>query len=280
MWWAVLAAELAAIVSVVVALRGGRLPAEHRAPARPLLALLIFAVVVDVLLAVGDCRVLGAPKAVLAVVVPCVSPAPRSSLTSAVRLGEQALVMAWSAALAVGAWRVFDSRERAASVKVFTLGAGGTKSGVNYSWPMHPRGSVHFLQNCAIPGFWLLAVAVLVLGRPYGHPGDDPQARHARAEVVARLLLGVDLLAVAASAAAVVRAWQPGRRWARSPAHVAVLALLVTEAAVALIGPYVRDPYADWDYARALYLPGFLAVAWAFVRALLRARAGRLPAAP
>lgn len=239
---------------------------EHRRAARPLLVVLLVAVAVDVLVALWDCRVLGDPRAALAGAVPCVPPAPRGGLVSAVVLAEQALVAAWPWALAAGSWRVF---------------------GVDYDRMMPAgreplrrrallfRAFVGGLRSSRFLFAWAIVVAVLVLGRPYGHPGADDAARVARAEVVKQLLLGSDLLAVAAGAAAVWRAWTPSARWGRSPVHAAVLVLLVTEAAVALIGPYVRDPYAEWDYARALYVLGFGAVA-----ALVARGAGRPRPAP
>jgi hypothetical protein len=249
-WFAVLAAEFLALACAVRFTRrtpsgvedrtiargpdGGDVPA-HTFGGSPLVLLLAFAVVVDVLLAVGDCRVLGDPRAVLAVVVPCVPPAPRGGLASAVRLAEQALAMAWPCALMVTSWRVF--------------------SGLRSRWAMG-------VAVCV----WLVAGAVLVLARPYGHPGDDPAARVARAAFVARLLLAVELAAVAGGVVAVWRAWTPARRWGSSPVHAAALVLLATEAAVATIGPFVRDPFSDWDAARALYVVGFVAVAGVLAR--------------
>lgn len=77
----------------------------------------------------------------------------------------------------------------------------------------------------------------------------------------ATLLRVWSLLAVAVGVVAVVRAWLASATWGRSPIHASVLVLLGTEAAVALVGPYVRDPFSDWDYARILYAIGFGAVA-------------------
>lgn len=63
-----------------------------------------------------------------------------------------------------------------------------------------------------------------------------------------------------------------GRRRA-TVIEVAVLALVAVETAVVLIGPWARNPFADWHLARASYLVGFVFVALLHVQRV-RARLG------
>lgn len=269
LWLAVIAAELLALAGAVrmsrllsrfgsggdpskQALCAPDRPVRLRADVRPLVLLIALAVAVDLLVAAGDCAVLGTPGP-LGAVLPCRAPAPRSGLVSAVVLVEQALTAAWPAALAAAAWRVFIPAGPPSKFRVCESKTGKV---------------VLTAALFVLP--WALLVAVLVIGRPYGHPGADPAARAARAEVVARLLHGWECLCVAAGLAAVWRAWRPELEWSRSPAHRAVVVLLVLEGFVTIVGPFVRDPFAEWDAARALYVVGFGAAAvifWRGVRA-------------
>ena len=76
-------------------------------------------------------------------------------------------------------------------------------------------------------------------------------------EWVALTLHGFEVAAVAFAAVAVVRAWR--RPW--GTAHASVLLLVAVELSVAGIGPFVRNPFADWQLASCSYLIGFLALA-------------------
>jgi hypothetical protein len=163
-------------------------------------------------------------------------PRPFVGTSAALYLTHLALTLAWPAALAAGSWAVFVPFE-----VVQFQGYPGT-------YRRDP------IVVAAVGAAWALVVLAVAVAHPLPRGWTAP------------LIHGCELAAVAVGAAAVVRAWTPGRRWARSPAHQAILVLLATELAVCVIGPFARDPFADWDAARVLYVLGFVGVAGVLAR--------------
>ena len=124
-----------------------------------------------------------------------------------------------------------------------------------FTWA--PRGWYREPPPAVAWGSWLGVSVGLVLAHPLG-----------RVRTAACLLV-VELVALAVVWLAVVRGWR--RPWTLP--HVAVLVLAGVETSVALIGPWVRNPFADWHLARVSYLLGFSVVALLHVQKV-RDRAG------
>lgn len=97
----------------------------------------------------------------------------------------------------------------------------------------------------AIGACWAVVAAGLVVRFPVGRAWT------------ARTLHGFELVAVAFALVPVARAWR--RPW--GTAHASVLLLVAVEMSVALIGPFVRNPFADWRLASLAYLIGFVSLA-------------------
>lgn len=97
----------------------------------------------------------------------------------------------------------------------------------------------------AIGAAWAVVAAGLVVRFPVGRAWT------------ARTLHGFELVAVAFAMVPVARAWR--RPW--GTAHASVLLLVAVELSVALIGPFVRNPFADWRLASLAYLIGFVSLA-------------------
>lgn len=225
LWCAVIAAEGAALAMAVRCTPGragswgwtlvGKLtrPASH-----PVVALLAFALVSDLVTAAGGVLLLdGAPR-------------PFVGLARGWYHVETALVLGWPCALALTAWRLFTWAPR--------------------GWHLEPA-------PAAAWGSWLGVSLGLVLAHPLG-----------RVRTAACLLVG-ELVSLAVVWLAVARGWR--RPWTLP--HVAVLVLAGVETSVALLGPWVRNPFADWHLARISYLLGFSVVALLHVQKV-RDRAG------
>lgn len=212
--------------------------AWRRAPRSPLVWLLTFAPASDVAIKLLQAFALDA------------APRPLVGMARVLYHVETALVLAWPAALAAVAWRVFGSVTR--------------RTVINPDRGHKIRRWSYFLPETPIALAWALAVAVLVLSHPLPRGWTAP------------LLRAWTLAAVAVGVVAVVRAWRSPASWGRSAVHHAVLLLLGTEAAVAIVGPYVRDPFADWDAARLLYLVGFAGVCAVLSKARRRGAAAAL----
>ncbi len=140
---------------------------------------------------------------------------------------ETAMVLGWPAALAVAAWRVFD-------VPRWHRLTGCRERPTDGFWAM-----------LAVLACWCVVACGMALRYPMGR------------EWTARTLHGFELVAVAFAGVAVVRAWS--RPWGTG--HASVLLLVAVELSVATIGPFVRNPFADWRLASCSYLIGFLALA-------------------
>ena len=124
-----------------------------------------------------------------------------------------------------------------------------------FTWA--PRGWWKEAPPAVAWGSWLGVSVGLVLAHPLG-----------RVRTAACLLV-VEFVALAVVWLAVARGWR--RPWTLP--HVAVLVLAGVETSVALIGPWVRNPFADWHLARVSYLLGFSVVALLHVQKV-RDRAG------
>jgi len=115
-----------------------------------------------------------------------------------------------------------------------------------------PKFCIRAFSFALLAAVYLGALAVLVVGHPLGE---------ARTQ---RVLLAVELVALAVAGAAIVAGWRravAGRAtWTRS--HGALLVLAPVELAVAVIGPFARpDVFRAWNVARGQYLIAFVLVA-------------------
>lgn len=135
---------------------------------------------------------------------------------------ETALVLGWPAALAAAAWRVFTAPRWHPTTRRRIPGAD------TYG----PR---------RLLGAWLGTLSVLAYSYPLAE--GPTQA----------VLVAFEAVVVGSALAAVFLSWR--RAWARE--HVAVGLLVASEVAVVVIGPWLRDPFRDWNLATVGYLTGF-----------------------
>ena len=128
-----------------------------------------------------------------------------------------------------------------------------------FAWPKptprgQPRSEVASVARVLAFAAWLGTLAAFVLRFPLPHGATAP------------LLHAYQGAAVLAALAAVPAAWR--RLWGLP--HAAVLVLVAIELAVSTIGPFVRNPFADWHLARIGYVLGFGTLAALQVRAMRR----------
>jgi hypothetical protein len=155
------------------------------------------------------------------------APRPFAGLVRAAYHLETALVLGWPALLVTAAWRVFDVPrwDRASGRRV------RPSDGVWAGW--------------GVLGCWVVVAGGMALRYPMGRTWTT------------RTLHLFEVACVLCAGGAVVRAWR--REW--GTAQVSVLLLVGVELAVGTIGPFVRDPFADWRLASCSYLIGFVCLA-------------------
>lgn len=230
LWAAVVLAEGVAFLAAVRHER--RL---HVAPRFPVTALLVVALVIDLVVAIED-----PPFAWGLAAISASGPRPRHGLVLLAYHAADALVMAWPCALAVTCLRVFRPPPHPLSPEGRALRA----EYVENKFSGGPR--------ILLAAVYLAALAVLIVGHPLGGTWTR------------RVLLAVELVALAVAGAAIVAGWRravAGRAtWTRS--HGALLVLAPVELAVAVIGPFARpDVFSSWNVARGQYLIAFVLVA-------------------
>lgn len=135
---------------------------------------------------------------------------------------ETALVLGWPAALAAATWRVFTAPRWHPTTRRRILGAD------TYG----PR---------LLLGAWLGTLLALV----YSYPLAEEPTRAA--------FVVFEVATVGSALVVVARSWR--NAWTRE--HVAVGLLVASEVAVVAIGPWLRDPFRDWNLATVGYLTGF-----------------------
>lgn len=245
MWAACLSAELAAFLAA--AWRYRRSSDLDRRQARPLLGLLAFAVVSDLVIKAGQGSLWAAPR-------------PFSGWLRLWYHHETALILGWPATLCAVAWLVFSYPSELRRLPDLPREPGVTGSresfnpGTRHRWR---RVSVRRTVIRWIGIAWAVLSVGLAAAYPYGYLTDGAADNDARGRIVARVLLAAELSAVAGGAVAIWRAW--GRPW--GVPMFSVGALLASEFAVATIGPYLNDPYRHWDGARLIYTVAFTAIA-------------------
>ena len=153
-------------------------------------------------------------------------PRPFAGLHLALYHLSNALVLGWPATLAASSWRVFSSPRFDHRTRRLRR--------------PFPASTAALL----IAGAWLGWLLALVVAYPL------PRAS------TARVLHAFEVGCVVAALAPIPLAWR--RPW--GVAHIGVGLLVAVEVAIAMIGPWVRDVFADWPVATAGYLTGFSAL--------------------
>lgn len=139
---------------------------------------------------------------------------------------ETALVLGWPATLAATSWRVFSSPR------------------FDHRTRRLRRPFPSSLAALLIGGAWLGWLLALVVAYPLSRAST------------ARVLHAFEVGCVVAALAPIPLAWR--RPW--GVPHVGVGLLVAVEVAIAMIGPWVTDPFKNWPIASVGYLVGFSAL--------------------